>query len=129
MLGKKTFDVLIDERDFFIPLVLEHIYISSIAVIISTILGLGLGIFISQYKYFKFPVLSLTGLIYTIPTIAMLGFLTPLTGVGNMTAIIVLIIYALLPMVRNTYIGITDISSDIIEAADAMGSTKFQLLT
>ncbi len=129
MLGKKTFDVLIDERDFFIPLVLEHIYISSIAVIISTILGLGLGIFISQYKYFKFPVLSLTGLIYTIPTIAMLGFLTPLTGVGNMTAIIVLVIYALLPMVRNTYIGITDISSDIIEAADAMGSTKFQLLT
>ncbi len=126
---KDTLKIVVDRYDFFIPLIIEHIYISAIAVTIATVIGLSLGIFISEYKIARTPVLSVTNVIYTIPSIALLGFMLPLTGVGNLTAIITLILYALLPIIRNTFTGITNISNTVIEAADGMGSTKFQLLT
>ena len=66
--------------------------------------------------------------IYTIPSIALFGFLIPVTGIGNATAIAALSIYALLPMVRNTYTGLTSIDPAITEAARGMGSTNGQLL-
>lgn len=66
--------------------------------------------------------------LYTIPSISMLGFLIPFSGVGNTTAIMALIIYALLPMVRNTYTGLTNIDAGILEAAKGMGSTRMQIL-
>jgi osmoprotectant transport system permease protein len=65
---------------------------------------------------------------YTIPSIALFGFLIPFSGIGDTTAIFVLTVYALLPMVRNTYTGITGIDREIIEAARGMGSTPFQIL-
>lgn len=74
-------------------------------------------------------VLGMTNFIYTIPSIALFGFLIPFSGIGDLTAIIALTIYALLPMVRNTYTGITGIDPEILEAATAMGSTQWQLLT
>ena len=73
-------------------------------------------------------VLGLTNFIYTIPSIALFGFLIPFSGIGNTTAIIALSIYALLPMVHNTYTGIIGIDKEIIEAARGMGSTTFQIL-
>ncbi len=126
---KETLKIVVDRYDFFIPLIIEHIYISAIAVTIATVIGLSLGIFISEYKITRGPVLGITNIIYTIPSIALLGFMLPLTGVGNLTAIITLILYALLPIIRNTFTGITNISNTVIEAADGMGSTKLQLLT
>lgn len=65
---------------------------------------------------------------YTIPSIALFGFLIPITGIGDPTAIVALTVYALLPMVRNTYTGLTTIDPAIIEAARGMGSTDRQLL-
>lgn len=65
---------------------------------------------------------------YTIPSIALFGFLIPFSGIGDTTAIFALTVYALLPMVRNTYTGITGIDREIIEAARGMGSTPFQIL-
>lgn len=65
---------------------------------------------------------------YTIPSISLLGFLIPFSGIGNSTAIIALSVYALLPMVRNTYTGIINIDDNIIEAATGMGSTRWQIL-
>lgn len=70
----------------------------------------------------------MTNFIYTIPSIALFGFLIPFSGIGNTTAVIALTIYALLPMVRNTYTGIRNIDPEITEAARGMGSTPFQLL-
>ena len=66
--------------------------------------------------------------IYTIPSIALFGILLPVTGLGNTTAIIALTVYALLPMVRNTYAGLTNINPVILEAGVGMGSTRWQLL-
>lgn len=71
---------------------------------------------------------ALQGPITSIPAIALLGLLIPLLGIGNKTAVTALIIYALLPMVRNTYAGIRSIDPDLIEAARGMGSTRWQIL-
>lgn len=120
---------LLNERsDFFINLVIEHLMISSIAIVIAIIIGGLIGIFVSEYKHSSKPVLGIINFLYTIPSISMLGFLIPFSGIGNTTAIIALSLYALLPMVRNTYTGISNVDKNIIEAARGMGSTNQQIL-
>ena len=119
---------LVDKKDFFINLLLEHLDISLISIIIATIIGLFLGILISEYEKSSKLVLGIINFIYTIPSISLLGFLIPLSGIGNTTAIIALTIYALLPMVRNTHTGITNVDKKVLEAAKGMGSTNFQIL-
>ena len=120
--------ILLDRREFFLECLLDHIRISATAVLIASILGITIGIFISYHKKWETPVLSVVNVIYTIPSIALLGFLIPFTGIGNKTAIIALTIYGIMPMVRNTYAGITGVDPDIIEAAKGMGSTEKQIL-
>lgn len=110
------------------PLIAEHIWISGIAIAAATVIGICLGVFISRYRVFKPYILGATNVIYTIPSIALFGFLIPFTGIGNKTAIIALILYALLPMVRNTYTGLTNISPSILESAEGMGSSPRQML-
>ena len=109
-------------------LTLEHLKISGMSIFIATVLGGILGIIISEYKKTSTLVLSITNFLYTIPSISLLGFLIPFSGIGNTTAIIALTIYALLPMIRNTYTGIDNIDQSIIESARGMGSTEFQIL-
>lgn len=118
----------IERYDFFLKLTLEHLKISGISIIIVTLIGGILGILISEYKKTSTLVLSITNFLYTIPSISLLGFLIPFSGIGNTTAIIALTIYALLPMIRNTYAGIDNIDKSIIESARGMGSTEFQIL-
>lgn len=121
-------DMYIDRKDFFIDLTIQHLEISMTAIIIAAILGLILGVIISQYEKSSSFILGLVNFIYTIPSISLLGFLIPFSGIGNTTAIIALTIYGLLPMVRSTYTGIKNIDPSIIEAAEGMGSTTFQIL-
>lgn len=113
---------------FFIKLLLEHLQISFISLIIACVVGLIIGIVISEYKSSSKYVLSIINFLYTIPSISLLGFLIPFSGIGNKTAIIALAIYALLPMVRNTFTGIDNIDDAIIEAATGMGSTRMQII-
>lgn len=113
---------------FFMELLLEHIQISAISICIAGLIGILLGIFISEHKKYAVYVMGATNVIYTIPSIALLGILIPLFGIGDTTAVIALTVYALLPMIRNTYAGITAIDPDIVEAAKGMGSTKAQIL-
>ncbi len=121
-------NILFERKEFFIELLLEHIRISLIAILIAIIIGGISGILISEYERIAKPTLAVVGVLYTIPSISMLGFLIPFSGVGNATAIIALTIYALLPMVRATYTGIKNVDSRIIEAAEGMGSTHLQML-
>lgn len=125
---RDVLDIYIERASFFLTLSIEHLQISAIAIVLATTIGLFLGIIMSQHKRFVTPILGITSFIYTIPAIALLGFLIPFSGIGNGTAIIALTIYALLPMVRNTYTGITNIDKDILEAAKGMGSTNLQIL-
>lgn len=121
-------NMLFEKKDFFLNLLWEHLVISLISIIIALFLGLLIGIFISEYNKSSKLILGLINFIYTIPSISLLGFLIPLSGIGNVTAIIALTIYALLPMVRNTHTGITNIDKKVLEAAKGMGSTRLQLL-
>lgn len=120
--------LFIERKDFFIGLLVEHLQISFIAIVLSSILGLLLGILISEYKKASKLTLGMINFIYTIPSISLLGILIPISGIGNTSAIIALVIYGLLPMVRNTYTGISNIDDNVIEAAKGMGSTDFQIL-
>lgn len=120
--------LLIEKNQFLINLCAEHISISFIAISIAIIFGGVLGIWMSEKSRAAHLLMPVINFLYTIPSISMLGFFIPLTGIGNTTAIIALIIYALLPMVRNTYTGIINVDNRIIEAAEGMGSTYFQIL-
>lgn len=102
--------------------------IAATSIIIAGVLGLGIGVFISEFSKSSKPVMGLVNFIYTIPSISLLGFLIPVSGIGDTTAIIALTVYALLPMVRNTHTGLTNVSPLLIEAATGMGSTKLQVL-
>lgn len=120
--------IFIDRRDFFGELILEHIRISLTAGGVAAVIGLLLGIMICRKKKLASAVIGVVNVIYTIPSISMLGFLIPVTGIGDKTAIVALTIYGLLPVVRNTYIGITGIPSSTIEVARGLGSTGLQIL-
>ena len=121
-------EIYAERWPFFLSLTGQHLEISLIAIVAALIIGLGLGILISRFRQLRGIVLGLTNLIYTIPSIALFGFLIPFSGIGDGTAIIALTVYALLPMVRNTYTGITGIDREITEAARGMGSTPLQML-
>ncbi len=120
--------LFLEKKGFFGNLLLEHIEISLLAIIIAVIFGGLAGILISEFQKTAKPTLGVINFLYTIPSISMLGFLIPFSGIGNATAVIALTVYALLPMVRNTYTGICNIDDSIIEAAEGMGSTRFQIL-
>ncbi|MFX3674960.1 MAG: ABC transporter permease [Paenisporosarcina sp.] len=107
---------------------LEHIYLSFVALAIGIAIALPLGILIARYRKYAEPVIGVTAVFQTIPSLALFGFLVPLIGIGSNTALIALIIYALLPILRNTYTGITSVDTSIIEAGRGMGMTRTQLL-
>ena len=115
-------------QDYFHELLLEHLQLSAVSIALALVFGLLLGILIAEQDKFSIPVLGTINFIYTIPSIALFGILLPLTGLGNTTAIIALTVYALLPIVRNTYAGLSNIDPVILEAGIGMGSTRWQLL-
>ena len=120
--------MITDRAPWFSELALEHILLAGTASLIAGTAGLLIGILLDKYRKCANVVLSVIRVLYTIPDIAMFGFLIPVTGIGGKTAVIALTIYALLPMVRNTYAGLDQVDPSILEAAAGMGSTSFQVL-
>ena len=117
-----------DRAGWFLALLGAHISLAFSAIFMAGVIGLVLGILISEKQRFAPAVMGVCNVLYTIPSISLLGILIPFTGIGNKTAIIALTIYGIMPMVRNTYAGITGVDPDIIEAAKGMGSTEKQIL-
>ena len=113
---------------WFGGLLLEHLSLALAAILISGSLGLLLGVLISERPRLAPQVLGVCNVLYTIPSISLLGILIPFSGIGNKTAIIALSIYGVMPMVRNTYAGLSSVDPDILEAARGMGSTRRQTL-
>ncbi|MBK5242262.1 ABC transporter permease [Clostridium sp.] len=114
--------------DFFSELLIQHVLLSGIAIIFITVIGLFLGIYITRHKKAAGIVLGISNFLYTIPSIALFGFLVAISGIGNKSALIALTVYGVLPIIRNTYVGICEVDSQIVESAVAMGSTDMQLL-
>lgn len=106
----------------------EHLLLTGISTSFAIVAGVPLGILIARHKIARGSVLGVAGIVQTIPSLAMLAFLLPLLGIGIKPAIVALTLYALLPIIRNTYTGLTNISGEIIEAAIGLGFTKKQQL-
>lgn len=117
-----------DRAGWFLALLGAHIALAFSAIFMAGGIGLVLGILISEKQRFAPAVMGVCNVLYTIPSISLLGILIPFTGIGNKTAVIALTIYGIMPMVRNTYAGITGVDPDIIEAAKGMGSTEKQII-
>lgn len=109
--------------------VLEHLMITISGVALATLLGLTIGIFISKKPGFANIVMAVADIIQTIPTLALLALLMVVFGLGNTTVIIGLCLYSLLPVIRNTYTGITGVSPAIREASRGMGMSPLQSLS
>lgn len=124
----RMIELFMDRKAFFLDLIGEHIMLSLIAIAWITVIGISLGIYITRQKRVANLVLAFTNVLYTIPSIALFGFLVSLTGIGNTSALIALTAYGILPIIRNTYVGIEEVDPQIVEAAIGMGSTDRQLL-
>ena len=123
-----VYKLYVERWDFFLELLIQHIVITLIAVSIITVVGLSIGIVMTRNERLASIVLMITNFLYTIPSIALFGLLVTITGIGNKSAITALCIYGLLPMIRNTYVGIKEVNPEIIESAVGMGTTNKQLL-
>ncbi|MDQ6615306.1 MAG: ABC transporter permease [Actinomycetota bacterium] len=107
----------------------EHTFLTALAVGIGLLIAIPLAIVAYRRKWTEAPILGVTGAIYTIPSLALLGFLVPITGLGTTTAEIALVGYTLLILVRNVLTGLSDVPDEIREAARGMGFTpRRQLL-
>lgn len=124
----RMIELFMERKAFFLDLIGEHIMLSLIAIAWITVIGISLGIYITRQKRVANLVLAITNVLYTIPSIALFGFLVSLTGIGNTSALIALTAYGILPIIRNTYVGIEEVDPQIVEAAIGMGSTDRQLL-
>lgn len=112
-----------------IVLLLEHIQLTAISVGMAILIGVPLGILISYRKGLNKPILGAANIIQAIPSMALLGFMIPFLGIGTIPSVATVILYSLLPIIKNTYTGIENINPLTLEAAKGIGLTPWQVLT
>ncbi|NCC63793.1 MAG: ABC transporter permease [Spirochaetia bacterium] len=125
---KGVFSLYRDRAPFFLELLAQHALITLISISIITVVGFCLGLLMTKHKLIAGILLRLTSFLYTIPSIALFGILVSITGIGMKSAVIAIVLYGLLPMIRSTYTSLVEVPADIIEAAVGMGTAKGQLL-
>jgi osmoprotectant transport system permease protein len=123
----EIFKTIIERREYFYELLIQHIVLSFGAIAIILVIGLGAGIGILHSKKLRPGVLGVVNFLYTIPSIAMFGLFIPLVGIGYTNALVVLVIYGLLPVIRNTYTGLSEVDPVLLDAAKGMGATPGQV--
>lgn len=106
----------------------EHVGLAFTAVALACVVGIPCGVLIINNKRVANAVISVANIIQTIPSLAMFAFVIPLLGIGSKNAIFALFLYALLPIIKNTYIGIMNVDTAIINAARGMGMSRAQIL-
>ena len=109
----------------------EHIVLVAVALSSASVVGIPTGIFLARKEAWRSAVLGFTNVVQTIPSLALFGFLIPLPfigGIGKRTAVVALVLYALLPILRNTLTGILGVDPAVVESAVAMGMTDRQRL-
>ncbi len=110
---------------------LDHIGLVAVTMIFAVLIGVTLGMAILRRPALRTVALGTANVLQTVPSLALFGFLIPVPligGIGKSTAIVALILYALLPILRNTYVGLSSVDPTVMEAAEAMGMTRRQIL-
>src|SRR5213083_2590851 len=126
-----VFDFMWTNRSEVFALTLEHLVMVGISIFIAAAIGLPLGILMTRKPSMSRPILTFANVVQTIPSLALFGFLIPIPyigGIGARTAIVALVLYSLLPIIRNTFTGISGVDPAIREAGRGMGMTDGQLL-
>lgn len=114
-----------------VTLIREHLVLVFISIVVAVLIGVPTGILLTRYRAWRGPVLGIANVMQTIPSLALFGFLIPLPfigGIGTRTALVALVLYSLLPIIRNTVTGILGVEPSVREAAVAMGMTDAQVL-
>lgn len=119
---------LIENPDRVLELTLVHIQLVGISLLIAMLIGIPTGILISRLRWLEVPVINTTGILYTIPSLALFAIMIPYTGLGATTVIIALAAYSLLAIVRNTVAGVDSVPPATLDAARGMGMTGGQRL-
>ncbi len=122
---------LVQNRGQVLDLTGEHMWLVGVSTLLAVLIGIPLGILITRWPSFNKPILAGANIIQTIPSLALFGFLLPAPWIGaraDRLAILALTLYALLPLVRNTYAGIKGVDPAVLEAGRGMGMTDRQLL-
>lgn len=125
------FDFIFQRKLEILTLTLEHVRLTGISVLLAILTGVPLGILLTRIQWLARWVLGIAGVIQTIPSLALLGFLLPLPligGIGATPAVVALFLYSLLAIIRNTYTGIKQVNPAVKEAARGMGMTEWQIL-
>ncbi|GAA0739420.1 glycine betaine ABC transporter substrate-binding protein [Clostridium oceanicum] len=122
------FQFISERKDQILKLTFQHIQLSIIAILIAVLIGVPLGIIIFKKKSLSSPIIGLANIAQAVPSLALLGFLIPFLGIGSKPSIVMVVIYALLPILKNTYTALNNINPDIVEAAKGMGMTNNQIL-
>ncbi|MGX8177505.1 ABC transporter permease/substrate-binding protein [Exiguobacterium artemiae] len=117
-----------DRKAELLQALIEHIQLSVLSLVIACLIAIPLGIYLSRHKKFSEWSIGVTSVIQTIPSLALLGLMIPLVGIGTVPSVIALVLYALLPIVRNTYTGLAEVDPSLKEAARACGMTPTQSL-
>jgi osmoprotectant transport system permease protein len=124
----KFFKFVVSRQDQILTLTAQHIELTVLSVVLAIIVGIPLGISITRVKKLSGPVIGFANLIQAVPSLALLGFLIPLLGIGSTPAIVMVFLYSLLPIIKNTYTGLMNINPDVIESSKGMGMTNNQIL-
>jgi osmoprotectant transport system permease protein len=105
-----------------------HLVITFVTMFFAILIGVALGVLITRVRRLYQPVVTTAGLLYTVPSLALFGLMIPFVGIGFTPAVIALTLYSLLAIIRNTAVGLDEVSPSILEAARGMGMTNLQIL-
>jgi osmoprotectant transport system permease protein len=122
---------LIERRSELAAMTAEHIVLVFVATGLAVVVGVPIGVALTRRPALARPVIGFASVMQTVPSLALFGFLIPipvLGGIGNRTAIVALLLYALLPILRNTYTGVLSVDRAVVDAGRGMGMTDFELL-
>lgn len=106
----------------------DHIQITLVALLLANLIAIPIGVLLTRHRNWAEPVIGVSAVFQTVPSLALLGFMIPLLGIGVLPAIVALTIYGLLPILRNTYTGILGVNRAAVEAGVGMGMTSRQVL-
>lgn len=122
-------DFLVQNNAELLQKCFEHLYISAISLILGIVVAVPVGILLTRSKVAAKIVMIVASILQTVPSFALLALMIPLFGVGVKPAIVALFIYSLLPIMRNTYLGIDGVDNNLMDAAKGMGMTSGQILS
>jgi osmoprotectant transport system permease protein len=117
-----------DNRDQLLAALREHASLTAEAVLVASLVAIPLAVIAYWYRPLTGPILALSGVLYTIPSLALFAFLAPFIGIGRITVLIGLVLYALLMIVRNALTGLNQVPEDVLDAARGMGYGRFARL-